>query len=692
MNMTIWRDSALELVKNHQILEAQRRHYLHQPPLTLEAWQTRRKLLIENIRTNAGLFHSQPSQLPAGSGSNTPLDLKIHGVRRLNGYEMRLVTYQSRSELRVTANLYVPDGRGPFPGIIGVHGHCAEGKINERVQARGHVLALNGFVVLMIDAFGAGERGTAPGKFEYHGAGIGATLFNIGESLLGMQVYDNMRGIDLLESLAYVDAGHIGVTGESGGGNQTMWLAALDPRIKATVPVVSVGTFESYVTRCNCVCEVLPNGLTFLEEWAVLGLVAPNPLLILNALQDNPTFSVQEMIRSFNDACQVYRLHGVEDKIAYHAFDLTHDYWPEMQRHMLGWFKRWLKGEGEGRPCDLPAYTPLPPEQCLCFPGKRRPKAVVSIPDYCRPIARRLAAGHRKPTQGVNRAAKIRRLRSLLRLPPLATGNSLVNIGDIVEMRRRIRKLIVESEPGILMPTVIVTDPTAVKFSAATIILHPQGKSGLHENALIPDGAQRKEALVLTDLRGTGETCYNPAPLSAQAFHDHSRACFWLGRTMLGDWTRDILALVQQIAALMPRVPIDIRAYHETGLAALCAAVFSGRVRSITTVGMPGSYLFSGPTIGKSMAIHVPGILRWGDISMMAALAASRVVIVNPVASDGRPYSGRQGRLLRGEIALLSKLLRNRCRVRVLCDPRRAGLLSQITQITKPGKKFDHAG
>ena len=52
-------------------------------------------------------------------------------------------------------------------------------------MARDHILALNGFVVLMIDVFGAGERGTVPGRFEYHGAGIGAALFDIGESLLG---------------------------------------------------------------------------------------------------------------------------------------------------------------------------------------------------------------------------------------------------------------------------------------------------------------------------------------------------------------------------------------------------------------------------------------------------------------------------------------------------------------------------
>ncbi len=653
MNLNVWHEDCSNLVKNWQIQAARRRHCLHQPPPTLDAWQRRRTVLIKEIRRNAGTFPAPP-----------PLKMKMHGVIRLPGYEIRKITYQSRPGLRVTANLYVPDGPGPFPGIIGVHGHWPQGKITERVQARGHILALNGFVVLSIDAFGAGERGTVPGQFEYHGAGIGATLFDIGESLLGMQVYDNRRGIDLLESLDFVDAGHIGVTGASGGGVQTMWLAALDPRIKAAVPVVSVGTFESYVTRRNCVCEVLPNGLTFLEEWAVLGLIAPNALLILNALQDGTTFCVPEMIRSFNDARRIYQLYGMGDKIAYQAFDLPHGYWPVMQQHMLGWFKRWLKQEGEGRPCALPVYKPLPEAQCLCFPDSKRPASVASIPEYCRPIARRLAAGHHQLGQPAGRAGKLRQLRNLLRLPAPEPGNSITDIGGLLQEPYHIRKLMLESEPGILLPVTLLTSPGIGIPHAATIVLHPNGKQVFEKAGWLKDRTERGQAMILTDLRGTGETCYDKEPLNNQTFHDHSRACFWLGRTLLGDWTADITALVQYAAARPRRTPIDIIAYAETGLAALCAAALTRRIRSIITINMPGSYLFQGFVMGRSMALHVPGILRWGDISMMAALADCRVDILNPINSEGRTYSTTQCRALQKEIARLAGRFKIKSRVR----------------------------
>ncbi len=653
MNLDIWQEKPSELVKDHQIGEARQWHWRHQPPLTLPQWRAQRRALLAAIRANAGTFPAPPA-----------LEPQVHGVIRLPGYEIRKITYQSRPGMRVTANLYVPDGQGPFPGIIGVHGHHAQGKIAGRVQERGHLLALSGFVVLMIDAFGAGERGSIPGKYEYHGAGIGAGLFDLGETLLGMQVYDNMRGIDLLQSMPSVNADRIGVTGASGGGNQTMWLAALDPRIKAAVPVVSVGTFESYVTRTNCVCEVLPNGLTFMEEWAALGLVAPNALLIVNALRDGPTFCVPEMLRSFNAAGRVYRLYGAEEKLAYQVFDMTHGYWPEMQRCMLGWFKRWLKDEGEGRPCDLPEFQALPEERCLCFPAGRRPKSVVSIPDYCHMAARRIMNDAKDNAGKVSRAAKLRQLQSLLRSRPPVTA-APVEFGTVEEAGLRIRKFAVESEPDILLPAALVTRPAAGAVKTVALILHPSGKAVAVEADWARSAGRRPAARLFADLRGTGETCYNSSQLGEQSYHDQARACFWLGRTMLGDWVCDIQALVRAAAGIFPRARLEIHAFGEAGLAALCAAAFNRRIHSVACVNLQGSYLYQGARSGKSMVIHVPGILRWGDVATLAALPAGNVALLNPVDSEGQSYTAAKCRALEAAIRREARLFRRPARARV---------------------------
>src|ERR1051326_562298 len=279
-----------------------------------------------------------------------PLNVRETGIIRLKGYFIKKIAFQTRPGVYATANLYVPDGTGPFPAVIHAHGHWMNSKADEEfIQPVCHSLALNGYVCLAIDAFGAGERSTVHGTPEYHGSNLGASLMNIGESLMGIQISDNMRGVDLLCSLPYVDANKIGATGASGGGNQTMWLAAIDERIKAAVPVVSVGTFQSYIMNSNCICELLIDGLTFTEEAGVLSLIAPRALKMCNHYRDDiPTFVPAEMLKSYTKAKPVFQMLDAGNNISYSLSDSTHGYWPDDRQVMLGWFDLHLKGIGNG--------------------------------------------------------------------------------------------------------------------------------------------------------------------------------------------------------------------------------------------------------------------------------------------------------------------------------------------------------
>ncbi|MDD3927211.1 MAG: prolyl oligopeptidase family serine peptidase, partial [bacterium] len=503
---------------------------------------------------------------------------------------------------------------------------------------RGHMLARDGFVALVVDAFGSGERGTAPGCFEYHGAGLGASLMNIGRTLLGMQVYDNMRGIDLLQSLDCVDPDRIGATGASGGGNQTMWLAALDDRVKAAVPVVSVGSFESYVTRVNCICELLPGGLTFLEEWSVLGLTAPRPLLILNALQDiNPTFYVAEMIRSFNGAREIYRHYDVVDYISYQAIDLTHGYWPEMRRHMLGWFRRWLKDEGEGRPCDTPLFTELPESECLCFPGNDRPESVPSIAEYVNSVTRRLVREHADAGSASTPEDKRNELEELLHIPDVYSDGMVSEERITVENDLEICKLSLESEPGIPLPLTIISRPGA-KCNEAMLVVHPEGKQVALGKLSLPDMIDDNRMVVLVDLRGTGETHWDCEPRHGCRFHEAARAALWLGRTMAGDWIRDIEAVTEYLKDECGIEKVNLLAFEETGIAALGAAALDDCFASVEVREILGSYLREGENIAQSMAVHIPGILKWGDITTLVLLTRAPVCVTSPVDWAGKPY------------------------------------------------------
>ena len=310
-----------------------------QLPETPEEWKDYKDRLRENIIKKSGVQVDH----------DLDLDVRVTNTIKQKGYTIQNLYFQTRPGMYATANLFIPDGEGPFPAVVNMHGHWSEGKLAENVQARGHTLALNGYVCLSIDAFGSGERSTIHGEYEYHGSNLGASLMNIGETLLGMQVSDNMRAVDLLLSLPYVDKENIGATGASGGGNQTMWFGALDERVKAAMPIVSVGTFESAVMRSNCVCELLPDGLSFTETSGVLALYAPRALKMCNHHRDsNPTFYPVEMQRSYENAKPIFEMLGAEENIKYELFDLTNGYWPEDREAMLGWFDLNLKNKGDG--------------------------------------------------------------------------------------------------------------------------------------------------------------------------------------------------------------------------------------------------------------------------------------------------------------------------------------------------------
>jgi len=642
MNTNVWTEPGGDLLKETLRQEARILHQLHQPPSRIEDWLSMRQRLRRQLLAAAGTFPPPPA-----------LDAREHGTLKLEGYRIVKLTYQSRPDLRVTANLFVPNGPGPFPAVLNLHGHWPQGKIAVRVAARGHTLAREGFVCLSVDAIGAGERGAQPNKFEYHGKQQGVSLLSVGETLLGMQVYDNMRAIDLLQSLDYVDGERIGVTGASGGGNQTMWISALDPRVKASVPVVSVGTFESYVTNANCWCETLPGGLTIAEEWAVLALVAPNPLLILTAVREGiPAFFVKEMVRSYGAARQIYRLKGVEERIAYQAIDLPHGFWPEMIRHMLGWFKYWLKGEGAGWPCAIPEIPELPEPDLMCFPGKTRPKNVKSLCEYVS-IRSQSLKKDLLSRKKLNRNSKVKELRRLLRLPDCSAHVRCSAIVAGEEEGRRFEKFTVQSERQVLIPCTILFPDTG-NPSVVVITAHRDGKEACLKEPSAQAVLAQGKALCLVDLQNIGETSWEPPETDNR---DTARAILWLGRTLMGNWVQDLLVVRAVIQHGGYAKHIELMGYGEPALAVLAAAALDRRFSCLAVENLLATYVVAKAAPVQRYGIFLPGMLRWGDVSLLAAMAHCPVRVNSLAHPSGKMLSAQERAAWFHEVRQLSARL-----------------------------------
>ena len=88
----------------------------------------------------------------------TPLNARVTGEVKREGYVIRKIVFESRPEFYVTANLYVPNGQGPFPGVLAPNGHSVNGKAYVEYQRLYVGLVRRGYVVLTWDNVGQGER------------------------------------------------------------------------------------------------------------------------------------------------------------------------------------------------------------------------------------------------------------------------------------------------------------------------------------------------------------------------------------------------------------------------------------------------------------------------------------------------------------------------------------------------------
>jgi len=362
--------------------------------------------------------------------------------------------------------------------------------------------------------------------------------------------------------------------------------------------------------------------------------MAPKPLLILNALKEEiPAFYLREAMRSYDSARQVYRLFGREDRIALQTINLPHGYFPDMQSHMLGWFKKWLGMQDSGGPCPLPPPTNYPERKLFCFPGKTRPSDVLSLNGYVSLRARECQT-KRRNTATFERSAKLRDLRAILRIPAVCGTGRISTISNSEEDNCWIEKFTIESEPGVLLPCTLIGRRSPPN-PGVVITTHPGGKSACLSQPLIQRMLEKGKTLCLVDLRDIGETCWDQPEA---ALDTAARSALWLGRTMLGNWFADLRAVGKALRA-RSHGSIELLGFGETSLASLIAAVLDKRISRITAVDMLSTYVIGESAPVMNHSIFVPGILPWGDVSLLAALADCPLSVESLLDPAGKPLS-----------------------------------------------------
>ncbi len=254
-------------------------HFPFEPPKTAAQWRERAALVREQIAVALGLY-----PLP----TRTPLNAMIHGRQEFEDYSIEKVYFESLPGFYVTGSLYRPlRSDRPCPAVLSPHGHWNNGRFYDAgseaaakelasgaetdletarvpLQARCVHLTRMGCVVFFYDMIGYADNTQITQELA-HGFALQRPEMNSAtrwglfspqaeshlQSVMGLQTWNSIRALDFLESLPYVDHSRIAVTGASGGGTQTMILAALDPRPCAIFPAVMVST----AMQGGCTCE-----------------------------------------------------------------------------------------------------------------------------------------------------------------------------------------------------------------------------------------------------------------------------------------------------------------------------------------------------------------------------------------------------------------------------------------------------
>ena len=198
-------------------------------------WLTRQKFVKEKLREIIGPFPEK-----------TPLNAKIISVIKKEGYRIEKIVYESFPGSYVTGCLYVPEKvKGKVPAILNVIGHNQESFRNELYQVINYNFVKKGIMVFAIDPPGQGEHVQnydTTVKFSSVGYSVvehnyfGNYPFLSGYSCAKYFIWDGIRAIDYLVSRKEVDPERIGMTGWSGGGTVTNYVAALDDRVKVAIP------------------------------------------------------------------------------------------------------------------------------------------------------------------------------------------------------------------------------------------------------------------------------------------------------------------------------------------------------------------------------------------------------------------------------------------------------------------------
>jgi len=301
------------------------------PVKTKADWQRRRAEILERMQSIMGTV--------PGTEKRCALDVKAETEAEQGPYIRRYITYASEPGSRVPAWLLIPkaalQSNQKCPAVLALHptdmeyGHrVVVEDLRAHYRAYARDLAERGFVVI---------APAYPLMANYQ-----PELKALGYQSGTMKaIWDNMRALDLLETLPFVKKGLFGAIGHSLGGHNAIFTAVLDPRLKVVVSSCGFDSFfdymdgnitgwtsDRYMPKLRQFSSRLPQ-IPF-DFYELIGALVPSPVFISAPLNDTnfKSHSVEAIVRA---AGPIYRLYGVPQNLRLVQPDCGHDFPPEVR-------------------------------------------------------------------------------------------------------------------------------------------------------------------------------------------------------------------------------------------------------------------------------------------------------------------------------------------------------------------------
>ena len=601
------------------------RAFFHQNPMLRyfhrrnEQFTVARKRVLSAINTQqqardyTAQAREKVAQVVGPLPAARPGGVQMTARHTLPGYTLECLLIESLPGYWLTANFYCPENlAGKAPAIMFYCGHTPEGKAGEGYMAFCVEAALNGFCVLTFDPVGQGERFFLDGTHGVHlepfspdsvHCHLGHQMHLLGEPLNRYMTWDNLAALDYLCTRPEVDAGRVGVTGNSGGGTASAFVGALSGRVAAIAPSCYITQFADLAYNCGVQeIEQVPYGMMKqgLDISDLMNAAAPKPYCVSGGLYD--FFPVEGLRDATAESHRLYCLLDAQEDYDVFIGANPHSFARENRRHVLCFFLRHLS---DGRDAVLPrdGVTIPEAEQTLVAGGDVRKVDSLSLLD----IAVNNCEQNKLPVAG---RGVFSCLRGVLGLQDCHEPRGLVRLaagGGREELR-------FESEPG---QTVYATY-----------------EPGEGEVLYLDVGERMGEGpCLIIEPRGTGRAEVAPGSFYFEAsdyYMSEENTLAWNailhGQNLCGLRTCDVICAVK-VAHERHSGPVVIRAKGRNALYALFAAT-QIKVKEVQLHGLLCSYqaIVDGPDYDYAAGDLPYGILRHFDIDdIIAALRGDEI-------------------------------------------------------------------